>query len=680
MIKTSKISRIRNIGIIAHIDAGKTTVTERILFYTGRSHKMGEVHDGEAIMDWMPDEQERGITITSAVTTCQWKDADIHIIDTPGHVDFTIEVERSLRVLDGAVGVFCAVGGVEPQSETVWRQADKYRVPKIAFVNKLDRIGADFFGTVEQMKQKLHADPLVLQLPLGVEENFRGVIDLVHMKQIVWDDDSLGASFSIDAISDNEKESARLHRENLIERLAEIDDTLMEAYLSDAPGDSISTQQILSAIRKATVDLKLTPVLCGSALRNKGIQPLLDAIVSFLPSPVDIPAVKGVHPETGETVTFPPDDKAPLSALIFKVSIMEGRKLSFVRVYSGKLIAGREVFNPGRRVKEKPARILMMHANKKERIEEAGAGNIVGVVGLKDSSTGETLCTPEHPVLLERMEFYEPVISVAVEPKTHSDQERLDQILDKFLTEDPTLRVQKDEETGQTLLSGMGELHLEIIISRMEREFNTQVNVGKPQVVYRESIESIAEGSAVFDKEVGGQRHFGEVRLKLKPLPRGSGNRFMADVPEEAIPAIYIPVIEKAVMESFLSGVLMGYPVVDVEAMLIGGSQKESLESDLAYTVSASMACKEALSRGNPFLLEPIMSVEVLIPEGFTGEVIGDLNARNGKIEGIRPKTGYQAIRAIVPLAHMFGYSTSLRSATQGRGTFTMHFSHFDRR
>jgi elongation factor G len=499
------------------------------------------------------------------------------------------------------------------------------------------------------------------------------------MKQIIWDDDSLGASFAADEISDNDKESAQLYRENLIERLAEIDDTLMEAYLSDAPSDSISTEQILSAIRKATVNLKLTPVLCGSALRNRGIQTLLDAIVSFLPSPMDIPAVKGVHPETGETITFPPYDKAPLSALIFKVSIMEGRKLSFVRVYSGKLVEGREIFNPGRRVKEQPARILMMHANKRERIEEAGAGNIVGVVGLKDSSTGETLCTPEHPILLERMEFYKPVISVAVEPKTHSDQERLDQILDKFLMEDPTLRVQKDEETGQTLLSGMGELHLEIIISRMEREFNAQVNVGKPQVVYRESIESIIEGSAVFDKEFGGQRHFGEVRLKLKPLPRGSGNRFMADVSEEAIPAIYIPVIEKAVMESFLSGVLMGYPVVDVEAILIGGSQKESLGSDLAYTVSASMACKEALSRGNPFLLEPIMSVEVLVPEGFTGDVIGDLNARNGKIEAIRPKTGYQAIRAIVPLAHMFGYSTSLRSATQGRGTFTMHFSHFDR-
>jgi len=680
MKKKSKISRIRNIGIIAHIDAGKTTVTERILFYTGRSYKLGEVHDGEAVMDWMPDEQERGITITSAVTTCQWKDADIHIIDTPGHVDFTIEVERSLRVLDGAVGVFCAVGGVEPQSETVWRQADKYRVPKIAFVNKLDRIGADFFATVQQMREKLHADPIVLQLPSGIEDHFKGVIDLIRMKEIVYDDDSLGASFSIREVPEDQLQTALAHREILIEKLAEIDDTLMEAYLSDAPAETVSPEQILAALRKATIELKLVPVLCGSALRNKGIQPLLDAIVAFLPSPTDIPAVQGTHPETGEVVAFPPDDNAPLCALIFKVSIMEGRKLAFVRIYSGKLISGKEVVNPLRRLKEKPARILRMHANKKERIEEAGAGNIVGVIGLKDTSTGETLCTGEHPVVLEKMEFYEPVISVAVEPKTHADQERLDQILEKFLMEDPTLQVRKDEETGQTLLSGMGELHLEVIISRMDREFNTHVNVGKPQVVYRESIDVPAEASAVFERDVGGQRHFGEVRLQLKPLPRGSGNRFRAAVSEEGIPPNYIPIIEKAVMESFLSGVLMGYPVVDVEAVLTGGSFRESLDSELAYTVSASMASKEALSRARPFLLEPIMAVEALIPEGFMGEVIGDLNARSGKIEAIRPKSGYQVIRAIVPLAHMFGYSTSLRSATQGRGTFTMHFSHFDRR
>ena len=680
MKKKSKISRIRNIGIIAHIDAGKTTVTERILYYTGRSHKMGEVHDGEAVMDWMPDEQERGITITSAVTTCQWKDTDIHIIDTPGHVDFTIEVERCLRVLDGVVGVFCAVGGVEPQSETVWHQADKYRVPKIAFVNKLDRIGADFFGTVAQMKEKLNADPLVLQIPLGIEEAHRGVIDLVRMKQILWDDDSLGAAFTVQDLSEAAMEPARTHRDRLMEKLAEIDDAIMEAYLSDAVDEAVSTDQILSAIRRATLELKLTPVLCGSALRNKGIQPLLDAVVAFLHSPLDIPPVQGMHPETGETVTFEPDEKAPLCALIFKVSIMDGRKLAFARIYSGTLRAGREVYNATRRIREKPARILFMHANKKERIDAAGAGNIVGVVGLKTSSTGETLCTAEHPVLLERMEFYEPVISVAVEPKTHSDQERLDQVLDKFLMEDPTLRVRKDEETGQTLLSGMGELHLEIITSRMEREFKVRVNVGKPQVVYRETIETPAEASAVFDKEVGGQRHFGEVRLRLKPLARGSGNRFVSAVSEETFPILYVPAIEKAVMEAFASGVLMGYPVVDIEAALVGGSQKEPLDSELAYTVSASMACKEALSRGNPFLLEPIMTVEVLVPEGFMGDVIGDLNARNGKIEAIRPKAGYQVIQAIVPLARMFGYATALRSATQGRGTFTMQFSHFDRR
>ncbi|MEW5908298.1 MAG: elongation factor G [Thermodesulfobacteriota bacterium] len=680
MKKKSKIERIRNIGIIAHIDAGKTTVTERILYYTGRSYKMGEVHDGEAVMDWMPDEQERGITITSAVTTCPWKESEIQIIDTPGHVDFTIEVERSLRVLDGAVGVFCAVGGVEPQSETVWRQADKYRVPKIAFINKMDRIGADFFGTIEMMKEKLHTRPLIIQIPVGVEDNFYGVIDLIRMKQILWDADTLGADFSIDEIQEDLLEDAKSHREELLETLAELDDEVMEAYLSEGTGSAPSVDLLTKAIRKATIDLKLVPVLCGSALRNKGIQPLLDAIVTFLPSPLDIPPIRGVHPESNLPVECPPDEKAPLAALIFKVSIMEGRKLSFVRVYSGKLIGGIDVYNPSRRIHEKPSRILRMHANKKERIEDAGPGSIVGLIGLKDSSTGETLCLPDHPVVLEKMEFYEPVISIAVEPKTHSDQEKLDQILEKFLMEDPTLRVRKDEETGQTILSGMGELHLEIIISRMLREFNTRVNIGKPQVVYRESIEKEAESSVVFDREIAGQRHFGEVRIRLAPLPRGSGNRFKFDIPEDLIPAFYFPSIEKGVTDSLASGVLMGYPVVDVEASLVGGSHKESLGSELAYTVSASMSCKEALSAGNPFLLDPIMSVEVIVPEAFMGDVIGDLNARKGKIESIRPKTGIQVIKAVVPLAEMFGYSTSLRSSTQGRGTFTMQFSHFDRR
>lgn len=676
MSDKSKINRIRNIGIIAHIDAGKTTVTERILYYTGRSHKLGEVHDGEAVMDWMPDEQERGITITSAVTTCHWKEAEIQIIDTPGHVDFTIEVERSLRVLDGAIGVFCAVGGVEPQSETVWRQADKYKVPKMAFVNKLDRVGANFFGTVEMMKEKLHANPLVLQLPVGTEDDFSGVIDLIEMRTIVWDDETLGASYQIEDIPESMIDKARQYRDHLVETVAEQDDDIMEAYLSDA---AIAPEVLQAAIRRATCGLKLVPVLCGSALRNKGIQPLLDAIVRFLPSPIEVPPIKGINPETGDTVTCKSSDTAPLAALIFKISMMEGRKLSFVRVYSGRLKAGDDIYNPSLKKTEKLSRILRMHANKRDRIDMAGAGSIVGVVGLKVSSTGETLCSAKHPVLLERIEFYEPVISIAIEPKTHADQEKISQVLEKFLAEDPTLRVRQDEDTGQTILSGMGELHLEIIISRMQREFNTQVNVGKPQVVHRETIETEAEGNAVFDKEIAGQRQFGEVTLRLKPLPRGSGVRFAARVSAETIPEIFIPGIEKGVLESLESGTLMGYPVVDVDAMLVGGSFRESNGTELAYKVSASMACKNALNNAKPYLLDPIMKVEVFVPEAFMGEVIGDLNARDGKIEAIESQAGIQVIKAVVPLAQMFGYSTVLRSATQGRGTFTMQFSHFDR-
>ncbi len=676
MKKKTKQEKIRNIGIIAHIDAGKTTVTERILYYTGRSHKMGEVHDGEAVMDWTPDEQERGITITSAVTNCEWRESDIQIIDTPGHVDFTIEVERSLRVLDGAVGVFCAVGGVEPQSETVWRQADKYHVPKIAFINKLDRVGADFFGAVGMMREKLNANPLILQLPVGSEDTFAGVIDLIRMKQILWDDDTLGATYTSADISPESQELAKAYREKLIEAVAEVDDDIAEAYLSEA---EISEESLIAAIRKATVDLKLVPVLCGSALKNKGIQPLLDAIVQFLPSPADIPPIKGKHPETGETIECRPWEKDPLAALIFKVSMLKGRKLSYVRIYSGKMTVGEDVYNPLRNKKEKLSRILRMHANKRERMDMAGPGSIVGVVGLKTSSTGETLCSADHPVFLENIEFYEPVISVAVEPKTLSDQERLNQVLGKFMAEDPTLTVRQDEDTGQTILSGMGELHLEVIISRMLREFKTRVNVGKPQVVYRETLAAEAEATSVFDREVAGQHHFGEVVLKLRPLPRGTGNRFRSTVAEESIPDIFIPVIEKGAMESLESGTLMGYPVVDVETVLTGGSCKESLGSELAYTVSASMACKEALAKGEPFLLDPIMDVEAFVPEAFMGDVIGDLNSRGGKIEAIHCQTGLQVIKAIVPLAKMFGYSTALRSATQGRGTFTMQFLRFDR-
>jgi elongation factor G len=676
MKKTDKLNNIRNIGIIAHIDAGKTTVTERILYYTGRSHKLGEVHDGEAVMDWMVDEQERGITITSAVTTCQWNGRDIQVIDTPGHVDFTIEVERSLRVLDGAVGVFCAVGGVEPQSETVWRQADRYKVPKIAFINKLDRIGADFFSTVQMMRDRLKANALILQIPMGTEDSFSGVVDLIRMQQIRWDDDTLGASYSAENIDAGLREDAEIYREQMLETLAEVDDGIMEAYLAEAP---IDTETILAAVRKATVALKLVPVLCGSALKNKGRQPLLDAIVQFLPSPAEVPAIKGVHPETGETIFCRPDEKAPLAALIFKVSMMEGRKLSYVRVYSGNITAGTDVYNPSRNKKEKLSRILLMHANKRERVDTVGPGAIVGVVGLKDSSTGETLCQQEHPVLLEQIDFYEPVISVAVEPKTHSDQEKLQQVLEKFMAEDPTLRVREDEDTGQTILSGMGELHLEIITSRMQREFNTRVNVGKPQVVYRETIESAAVGTAIFDKEVAGNRHYGEIALRLEPRPRGEGKRFESRLAEEELAPGLVKAAEKGVMESLESGILMGYPVVDVKAVLTGAGTRETNGSELAFTVAASMAVREALSQGNSFLLDPIMAVEVIVPEDFMGEVIGDLNARGGKIESIEPKLGAQTIKATVPLAKMFGYSTSLRSATQGRGTFSMQFSRFDR-
>jgi len=674
MKKKTKINTIRNIGVIAHIDAGKTTVTERILYYTGRSHKIGEVHDGEAVMDWMQDEQERGITITSAVTTCQWQGKTIQIIDTPGHVDFTIEVERSLRVLDGAVGVFCAVGGVEPQSETVWRQADKYGVPKIVFINKMDRIGADFLGATDMIKERLNAQPLILQLPMGSEENFAGVIDLLAMRQITWDEETLGETYTVSAIASENLEKAQQYRELLIETAAEADDDIMEAYLAET---SVSEKMLIEAIRKATLDLKLVPVLCGSALRNKGIQPLIDGITRFLPSPADIPPMKGIDQESGETVECAAKDTDPLAALIFKVAMIEGRKLSYVRIYSGTLTAKKDVYNPTRKITEKIARILLMHANKRERVASAGAGSIIGVVGLKSSTTGETLCMPDHPLLLENMEFYEPVISVAIEPKTHSDQEKLDEVIAKFIAEDPTLRCRKDEDTGQTILSGMGELHLEIIISRMLREFKTDVNVGKPQVVYRETIDQRGASEAVFDREISGCHHFAQVRLQIKPSKRGSDITFKSQ--DEELPAHFLAAIRKGVMESLASGPLMGYPVTDVEVILTKTKSKESLGSELAFTVAASMACQQALADGKPFLLEPIMDVEIFVPEAFMGDVIGDMGARNGKIESIEHRAGSQVIKATAPLALMFGYSTALRSATQGRGTFTMQFSHFDR-
>jgi elongation factor G len=672
----SKINNIRNIGIIAHIDAGKTTVTERILYYTGRSHKIGEVHNGEAFMDWMPDEQERGITITSAVTTCHWKKNEIHIIDTPGHVDFTIEVERSLRVLDGAIGVFCAVGGVEPQSETVWRQADKYQVPKIAFINKLDRVGANFFGAIDMIEDRLKAKPLVIQIPVGEEDQFSAIIDLIKMQQITWDSGTLGEYYTYSDIPSDHLERAQSYREKLIETVADLDDDIMEQYLDEG---EIEPERLTQSIRQATIHLQLVPILCGSALKNTGIQPLLDAIADYLPSPADIPPIKGVDPNTEEIIDCRPNPKSPLAALIFKVSMNEGRKLSFARIYSGTIESGKEVYNSSVKANEKVSRLLQMHANKRERLQTAEAGSIVGLVGPKLATTGHTLCSRQQPILLEDIDVYEPVISVAVEPKTHSDQDKLEEVLKKFIAEDPTLKVRMDEDTGQTILSGMGELHLEIIISRMLREFKTSVNVGKPQVVYRETIAKEVKATAVFDKEVSGQRHFGEVQVKVEPLPRGTGNQVKSEVSEEMIPTVFTAAVEKGVLESLESGSFMGYPVVDVKALIIGGNFKESLGSDLAYTVSAAMACKDALRQAEPYLLEPIMDVEVLVPESFMGDVIGDLNARNGKIESIGPRSDIQEIKATVPLSQMFGYSTSIRSATQGRGTFTMQFSHFDR-
>ena len=676
MEKAFPTSKMRNIGIIAHIDAGKTTITERILYYTGRSYKMGEVHNGEAVMDWMPDEQERGITITSAVTTCHWKGAEIHIIDTPGHVDFTIEVERSLRVLDGAIGVFCAVGGVQPQSETVWHQADKYRVPKIAFVNKLDRAGADFFGTVQMMRDCLGANPLIMQIPAGMEESFQGVIDLLSMKQLVWDEETLGATFRATDIPEGLMETALKHREKLVESVAEVDDQIMEAYLAET---LMTPEMLVPGIRKATTSLKLVPVFCGAALKNRGIQPLLDGIVDFLPSPLDVPPVEGIDPDTGQVKKAYPSDRSPLSALVFKVMMDQGRRLNFVRVYSGRLNTGDEILNPTRQTKEKVARILAMHANKRERISEAHVGNIVGVVGLKASVTGDTICDPSNPIVLEAIDAYEPVISVAVEPRTHADQEKIEQALSKLETEDPTFRVKHDEDTGQIVISGMGELHLEILVGRLKREFSTQVNVGKPHVVCKETVEQAAQAVAVFEKEIGGIRHFGEVLLELSPRERGKGNWFVDSLPDESLPAEFVPAIEQGVTESLESGVLLGYPVVDVAVALIGGTYKESLSSHLAFKVAASMACKEGLQKARPLLLEPIMAVQILVPVAFMGDVIGDINARGGKIEHLERKGEIQIIDAAIPLSKMFGYSTALRSATQGRGTFTMHFSHYDR-
>ena len=675
MASKNKLSQIRNIGIIAHIDAGKTTVTERMLYYTGRTYKIGEVHNGEATMDWMHQEQERGITITSAVTAFNWLKHEIHLIDTPGHVDFTIEVERSLRILDGAVVIFSGVEGVEPQSETVWHQADKYRVPRVAFVNKMDRVGADFFNTIDMMIQKLGARPVAIQLPWGKEDNFKGVVDLIKQRGILWNEDKLGATFDLVDIPTELREDADKYRHLLLEAVVEKDDAIMERYLA---GDDITEREIKTVLRKATLDMSVVPVLCGAGLRNKGIQPLTDAIVDYLPSPSEVPPIEGINPDTKKKEHRQSDDQEPFSALAFKVIMEEGRKLTYYRVYSGTLKAGQEVFNSTKKSKEKVARIFKMHANKKERINDVKAGDIVAAAGLKETTTGDTLCDEKHPIVLESIEFYKPVMLIAVEPRATADQDKLSFSLSKIAEEDPTLKVRFDDDSGQTIVSGMGELHLEVMVTRLIEDFNVPVKVGKPQVVYRESISESVESEGKFEKEIAGENHFGHVVLKIVPLPRGEGIKFENMIKDEIIPDTYINDIEEGAREATLSGVLSGYPLVDLKILLVGGSYKENLSSPMAYKIAASTALREGCQKAKPVLLEPIMAIEIVLPNEFVGEVIGDLNARGGKVKMIDAKGKISIIDAKAPLKRMFGYTTSLRSETQGRGSFTMHFSHYD--
>jgi elongation factor G len=676
MASKSKLSRTRNIGVVAHIDAGKTTVTERILFYTGKSYKMGEVHDGEAVMDWMPQEQERGITITSAVTTCSWQNHEIHIIDTPGHVDFTMEVERSLRVLDGAVVVFCAVGGVEPQSETVWHQADKYHVPKVAFINKMDRVGADFFSAVRMMSERFNSKPLPIQIPWGREENFKGVVDLIRQKLLTWDPSTLGLSYEFSEIPLDVKPQVERYREEMLEMLAELDDTFAEKYLE---GSLLSEKDIMETIRKTTLSLKIVPVMCGSALRNKGVQPILDAVVSYLPSPEDVPPMKGINPLTKAEEIRISSNQEPLAALAFKIMQDEGRKMTYLRIYSGQLKTGQEIYNASKGKKEKIARLLKMHANKRERVEQAFAGEIIAVMGLKETATGDTICDEAHPILLEPIEFYEPVISQAIEAKTPADQEKLSLALAKFMEEDPTIKVKYEDETAQTVISGMGELHLEIIIDRLLREFNTHVNVGKPRVVYRETIQKKVDIERFFEKELGEKKHFGHVRLTLEPWERGNGVEFIRQIDGTVIPEEYFGAIEEGIHEAALSGCLSGYPLVDIRVRLIGGSYREGEASVLAYKIAAGSAFKDGCAQAEPIQLEPIMDVDVITPSEFMGDVIGDIHARRGEIQAVTPKGSISEIRARVPLKALFGYSTDLRSATQGRAIFSMQFSRFDK-
>ncbi|MEG6586992.1 elongation factor G [Dendrosporobacter sp. 1207_IL3150] len=675
MARKFPLLKTRNIGIMAHIDAGKTTTTERILFYTGRVHKIGEVHDGAATMDWMVQEQERGITITSAATTCEWLGHRINIIDTPGHVDFTVEVERSLRVLDGSVAVFCAKGGVEPQSETVWRQADKYGVPRMAYVNKMDILGADFYNVVDMMKTRLGANAVPIQLPIGSEDVFKGIIDLIEMKAMIYTDD-LGKTSEATEIPEELKEQAELYRQNMLDAVAEGDDELMMKYLE---GEELTVEEIKAGIRKATIACKMTPVLCGSSYKNKGVQPMLDAVIEYMPSPLDIPAIKGVNPDTGEEDVRESNDSLPFSALAFKIMADPYvGKLAFFRVYSGKLTSGSYVFNSTKGKKERIGRILQMHANRREEIEEVYSGDIAAAVGLKDTVTGDTLCDDKNPIILESMVFPEPVISVAVEPKTKADQEKMGVALQRLAEEDPTFRIWTDQETGQTIIAGMGELHLEIIVDRMLREFKVDCNVGKPQVAYRETIRKAVKSEGKFVRQSGGRGQYGHCWLEIEPQEVGKGFEFVNKVVGGAIPREYINPIEAGIKEAMENGVVAGYPMVDIKVTVVDGSYHDVDSSEMAFKIAGSMGFKAGCAKANPVLLEPYMKVEVTVPEEYMGDVIGDLNSRRGRIEGMEARAGAQVIKSFVPLAEMFGYATDLRSKTQGRGNYSMEISYYD--
>jgi elongation factor G len=671
------LERTRNIGIMAHIDAGKTTTTERILYYTGRTYKVGEVHEGTAVMDWMVQEQERGITITSAATTCFWRDCRINIIDTPGHVDFTVEVERSLRVLDGAVAILDAVSGVEPQTETVWRQADKYRVPRLVYVNKMDRVGADFYRCLDMLRQRLGAHPVPVQIPMGREDQYRGLIDLVDQVALVWDenDETLGKEYKTVEIPADHRDIVREHRDKMIEALAEVDEHLMEKYVGNAP---ISTEEIKAAIRKGAIAMTLFPVINGASFKNKGVQPLLDAVIDYLPSPLDIPPVVGVNPETRETEERKPADDAPFAALAFKImNDQHVGQLVFLRVYSGTLESGSGVYNSTRGKKERVGRLLRMHANKKEEIDAIAAGDIAAAIGLKLTTTGDTLCDGDKPIVLESMTFPEPVIAVAIEPKTKADEEKLGIALSRLALEDPTFRVTTEEETSQTLIHGMGELHLEIIVDRLLREFRVEANVGKPQVAYRETIRRPATAQGRFVRQTGGHGQYGDVTLEVEPTP-GEGFVFENKIVGGAVPREYVPAVEKGVKEALDTGVLAGYPVVDVRVRLVDGSYHEVDSSEMAFKIAGSMGFKEACRRASPVLLEPVMDVEAVTPEEYMGSVVGDLNSRRGRIVAMEARGTSQVIRASVPLGQMFGYATDLRSMTQGRATYTMQFARYE--